>query len=70
VDSSVLELMAPLPPDSEVEGGSIIRDADGEPTGMLAGTSLAQYLMNHARYIRRQRDDTHSAAPMGPRAIR
>jgi predicted amidohydrolase YtcJ len=31
---SVLEIMAPLPPDSDVEGGSIIRDASGEPTGL------------------------------------
>ncbi|KAJ7690724.1 amidohydrolase family-domain-containing protein [Mycena rosella] len=40
VSERVLEIMAPLPPDSEVEGGSIIRDASGEPTGILVDNAM------------------------------
>ncbi|KAJ7496987.1 amidohydrolase family-domain-containing protein [Mycena latifolia] len=34
------QLMEPLPPDSEVEGGSIIRDASGEPTGIFVDNAM------------------------------
>ncbi|KAJ6558428.1 amidohydrolase family-domain-containing protein [Mycena vulgaris] len=40
VSERVLELMAPLPPDSDVEGGSIIRDASGEPTGIFVDNAM------------------------------
>ncbi|KAJ7188611.1 amidohydrolase family-domain-containing protein [Mycena filopes] len=40
VSERVLEIMAPLPPDSEVEGGSIIRDAAGEPTGIFVDNTM------------------------------
>ncbi|KAJ7928481.1 amidohydrolase family-domain-containing protein [Mycena leptocephala] len=36
----VLEIMAPLPPDSDVEGGSIIRDASGKPTGIFVDNAM------------------------------
>ncbi|KAJ7287289.1 amidohydrolase family-domain-containing protein [Mycena rebaudengoi] len=32
VSERVLELMAPIPPDSEIDGGKIIRDSTGTPT--------------------------------------
>ncbi|KAJ7125052.1 amidohydrolase family-domain-containing protein [Mycena epipterygia] len=40
VSERVLELMAPLPPDSDIEGGSIIRDASGEPTGIFVDNAM------------------------------
>ncbi|KAJ7039089.1 amidohydrolase family-domain-containing protein [Mycena alexandri] len=40
VSERVLEIMAPLPPDSDVEGGSIIRDAAGEPTGIFVDNAM------------------------------
>ncbi|KAJ7668524.1 amidohydrolase family-domain-containing protein [Mycena polygramma] len=40
VSERVLEIMAPLPPDSDVEGGSIIRDASGEPTGVFVDSAM------------------------------
>ncbi|KAJ7729505.1 amidohydrolase family-domain-containing protein [Mycena maculata] len=41
VSERVLELMAPLPPDLDVEGGTIIRDASGEPTGILVDNAMS-----------------------------
>ncbi|KAJ6593564.1 amidohydrolase family-domain-containing protein [Mycena capillaripes] len=40
VSERVLEIMAPLPPDSDVEGGSIIRDASGKPTGIFVDNAM------------------------------
>ncbi|KAJ7076862.1 amidohydrolase family-domain-containing protein [Mycena belliarum] len=40
VSERVLELMDPLPPDSKVEGGSIIRDASGKPTGIFVDNAM------------------------------
>ncbi|KAJ7209692.1 amidohydrolase family-domain-containing protein [Mycena pura] len=40
VSERVLELMAPLPPDSEVEGGSIVRDGAGQPTGIFLDNAM------------------------------
>ncbi|KAJ6576849.1 amidohydrolase family-domain-containing protein [Mycena sp. CBHHK59/15] len=40
VSERVLELMAPIPPDSEIEGGSVIRDASGKPTGIFVDNAM------------------------------
>nr|GAT57888.1 amidohydrolase 3 [Mycena chlorophos] len=40
VSERVLELMGPLPDDSEIEGGSIVRYSDGNPTGIFLDNAM------------------------------
>ncbi|KAF7315179.1 Amidohydrolase 3 [Mycena indigotica] len=41
VSERALELMQPFPKDSEIEGGSIVRDSDGNPTGIFLDNAMA-----------------------------
>ncbi|ESK93905.1 amidohydrolase 3 [Moniliophthora roreri MCA 2997] len=41
VSSRVLETMGEIPPDSEVEGGLIIRDESGKPTGVFVDNAIS-----------------------------
>ncbi|KAF7321560.1 Amidohydrolase 3 [Mycena kentingensis (nom. inval.)] len=40
VSKRVLEIIGQLPPDSEIEGGSIIRDTGGSPTGIFIDNAM------------------------------
>ncbi|KAK7039215.1 hypothetical protein VNI00_010120 [Paramarasmius palmivorus] len=41
VSTRVLEIMRDLPPDSEVEGGIIVRDESGKPTGVFVDNAIS-----------------------------